>query len=78
LALSSGVNGPDPRNLINVIDQGIEPPQNSANRSMPAFRGSLSASDLADLLTFIRGHFSRKPAWPNVTADIARARSAEP
>lgn len=77
LALSSVVNGPDPRNLIHIIDQGIEPPRNSANRSMPAFGGSLSASDLADLVTFVRGHFSRKPAWPNVPNHVAEARAAE-
>ncbi len=77
LALSSVVNGSDPRNLIHIIDQGIEPPRNSVNRSMPAFRGSLSASDLADLVSFVRSHFSRKPAWPNVIAHIAEARAAE-
>jgi len=44
---------------------------------MPAFLGSLSASDLADLVTFVRSHFSRKPAWPNVTAHIAEARAVE-
>lgn len=77
LALSSVVNGPDSRNLIHIIDQGIEPPRNSVNRSMPAFRGSLSASDLADLVRFVRSHFSRKPAWPNVIAHIAKARAAE-
>ena len=77
LALSSVVNGPDPRNLIHIIDQGIEPPRNSANRSMPAFGGSLSASDFADLVTFVRGHFSRKPAWSNVPNHVAEARAAE-
>jgi mono/diheme cytochrome c family protein len=77
LALSSVVNGPDPRNLIHIIDQGIEPPRNSADRSMPAFRGSLSASNLADLVTFVRAHFSRKPAWSNVTTHIDEARAAE-
>jgi hypothetical protein len=44
---------------------------------MPAFRGSLSAGDLADLVTFVRSHFSRKTAWPNVTAHVADARAAE-
>jgi hypothetical protein len=77
LALSSVVNGPDPRNLIQIIDQGIEPPRNSVNRSMPAFRGSISASNLADLVMFVRGHFSRKPAWSDVTAHIAEARATE-
>jgi mono/diheme cytochrome c family protein len=77
LALSSVVNGPDPRNLIHIIDQGIEPPRNSVNRSMPAFGGSLSASDLADLVAFVRGHFSRKPVWPNVPNHVAQARAAE-
>jgi mono/diheme cytochrome c family protein len=77
LALSSVVNGPDPRNLIHIIDQGIKPPQNSLNRSMPAFGGSLSVGDLADLVTFVRSHFSREPAWSNVTDHVAKARVAK-
>ena len=77
LALSSVVSGPDPRNLIHIIDRGIEPPQNALDHSMPAFGGSLSASDLADLVTFVRSRFSEKPAWSNVSVLITEARAAE-
>ncbi len=78
LALSSTVAGPDPRNLIRIVDKGITPPQNSFDLSMPAFGGGLSDSDLADLVTFVRGHFSKQPAWPNVAATVAEVRAAGP
>ena len=77
LAFSSVVSGPDPRNMIHIIDQGIEPPQNSLNRSMPAFGRSLSASDLADLVAFVRSHFSQEPAWQKLPAHIAETRNHE-
>jgi mono/diheme cytochrome c family protein len=74
LALSSTVSGPDPHNLIRIIDKGIQPPQNALDRSMPAFGGGLSNRELADLVTFVRSHFSRKPAWSNVVDLVAEMR----
>jgi mono/diheme cytochrome c family protein len=78
LALSSTISGPDPRNLIRIIDKGIQPPQNALDRSMPAFGGGLSDRDLTDLVTFVRSHFSKKPAWSDLADIIAEMRLSRP
>lgn len=71
LALTSTVNGPDPANLIHIIAEGIRPPEASFDRSMPAFGNSLSGEDMANLVRFVRAHFSRNPPWTNVEERIA-------
>ena len=77
LALTSTVNGPDPRNFLHIVDKGIMPPQGAFDRSMPAFGGSLSDDDITDLATFVRAHFSEGPAWNDVGARVAEIRGGE-
>jgi mono/diheme cytochrome c family protein len=76
LALTSTVSGPDPRNLLHIIDKGIQPPQGVFDRSMPAFGGSLSDADLADLASFVRSHFSEAPAWNDLAARVVEIRGS--
>ena len=76
LALTSTVNGPDPRNLLHIVIDGIKPPEGAFDRSMPAFGGSLSDGDLADLAAFVRSHFSEEPAWSDLPATVAGVRSS--
>jgi mono/diheme cytochrome c family protein len=76
LALTSTVNGPDPRNLIRVIIEGIQPPEGVPDRSMPAFGRSLSDADLIGLVAFMRRNFSQQPAWRDLEAQVGRIRAA--
>ncbi len=76
LALTSTVNGPDPRNLIHIVMDGLKPPQASPNRSMPAFDASLNDLDMTNLVLFVRSHFSRNDAWPDVPQLVAQMRAA--
>jgi mono/diheme cytochrome c family protein len=78
LALTSTVNGPDPRNFLHIVDKGIMPPQGASSRSMPAFGGSLSDEDLVDLATFVRSHFSGAPGWENLPPRVAEIRGSKP
>lgn len=75
LALTSTVNGPDPRNFLHIVVDGITPPEGAFDRSMPAFGGSLSDADLVDLASFVRAHFSRQPAWGDLEASVKEVRS---
>jgi mono/diheme cytochrome c family protein len=77
LALTSTVNGPDPRNFLHIVVDGIKPPENAFDRSMPGFGGSLSAADLVDLAIFVRAHFSQKPAWGELEAKVQEVRGGE-
>jgi mono/diheme cytochrome c family protein len=45
---------------------------------MPAFGGGLSNRDLTDLVTFVRSHFSKKPAWSDLADIIAETRLSRP
>ena len=75
LALSSSVTAPDPLNLINVTIDGIRPPDGVPDKSMPRF-GTMSDEELADLVAFIRYHFTDLPPWDNIGESIATARAA--
>lgn len=77
LALTSTVNGPDPSNLLRIIDEGVTPPAASFDRTMPGFRGALSEEDLVALAAFLRAHFSREPAWPDLAARVAAIRAGD-
>ena len=76
LALTSTVNGPDPRNLLHIVIDGIKPPEGAFDRSMPAFGASLSDQDLTDLAAFVRSHFSEEPAWSDLPARLAEVRGS--
>lgn len=73
----SSVNGPDPRNVIHVIQDGMKPPENSADHGMPPLGGGLSDEDMTNLVTFVRAHFSKQPAWPDVAAKVKEVRGAK-
>jgi len=73
LALSSSLHAPGPDNLLQAILHGRPAPQSarlptgdSATEvtAMPAFRDTLSPSQIADLTRYLRARFAPdKPAW---------------
>ena len=75
LALTATVNAPDPRNVIHIVFDGIRPPRGATQRSMPGFGASISDGDLADMLKFLRWHFSDQPPWEDIDAHIAAKRA---
>ncbi|HEX4334010.1 MAG TPA: cytochrome c [Usitatibacter sp.] len=64
---------PTPKNLIHIVQDGITPREDSAQPWMPAFRGSFTDEDLADLLAYTRT-LGRKPAWNDVQGQVRAAR----
>jgi mono/diheme cytochrome c family protein len=74
LALTSTVAGPDPRNAIHIIMDGIEPPPGVPGKTMPRFGGTLSDEEIADLLAFMRSRFTRSPPWSDAAARISEIR----
>ena len=75
LALTSTVNAPDPRNVIHIVFDGIRPPKGALQRSMPSFGSSISDEDIADLLRFVRWHFTDQPPWEDVAERVAAKRA---
>jgi mono/diheme cytochrome c family protein len=77
LALSTGLNGPTPHNLINVTLFGLPPASGESSPIMPGFHGSLSDPQVVDLLRYLRRRFTDKPAWDSLEKDVAATRSGE-
>lgn len=74
LGLTSTVHSSDPRNVIHIILEGIDAPQNSPNKSMRAFGATVDDEALHDLMTFLRDQFTQKDPWPNLNAHIDEIR----
>ena len=73
LSLSTGVTGPTPQNLLNVVLDGL--PASTGERApiMPGFRGVLDDAQLLALATELRARFGRGPAWSGLDAAVRDA-----
>ncbi|WOH64672.1 molybdopterin cofactor-binding domain-containing protein [Bradyrhizobium sp. BWA-3-5] len=75
LALNSKLHSAAPDNLIQVILHGISKPAITDLGYMPAFRDSLTDSQIADLASYLRQQFAPdKPVWKDIHAAISRIR----
>lgn len=72
LAQHTTVAGPDPRNVIQVVLNGVQPREGEVGAIMPAFAGTLTEQQIADLLAYLRARFTDAPAWPGVPEQIHR------
>jgi mono/diheme cytochrome c family protein len=74
LAQSKVVTMPDPRNLIHIILDGIEPPIGTPAAAMPGFDGALTDRQVAELVAYLRATFSDRPAWSGVPDQLRKLR----
>jgi nicotinate dehydrogenase subunit B len=76
LASNTNVFSDQPDNLIKVILQGINNPATRDLGYMPGFRDSLSDSQVADLVDYLRGRFApNAPAWKGLEQKVAHLRA---
>lgn len=77
LALNSNLHSATSDNLVQVILHGITEPASSDLGYMPAFKGSMSDTQVEELVTFLRRQFAPdKPGWTGVRETIARVRAS--
>ena len=74
LALSTAINGENPRNLLNVVLAGLPAGDGVRAPIMPGFGAILTDEQIAALTSYLRSRFSVKPAWSNVSAQLQEAR----
>jgi mono/diheme cytochrome c family protein len=74
LGLSKVLHLPDPRNLIHIVLDGIEPPARSPAATMPGFSDAMTDEQVAALVTYLRAHFTDQPTWNDVDDYVRRAR----
>jgi mono/diheme cytochrome c family protein len=74
LALSTAISGPDPRNLANIVLDGVRPVEGERSPIMPGFAASMNDGEIVALLNFLRSRFSKEPAWSDVEKTVEDAR----
>jgi nicotinate dehydrogenase subunit B len=76
LALNSNLHSARPDNLLRTILQGVSEPARPEHGHMPAFGGSLSDAQIAELAAWMRLRFAPdQPAWTGLPAAVARLRA---
>jgi mono/diheme cytochrome c family protein len=73
-ALSTAIEGPNPRNIINVVLAGL-PAASGGEPSpiMPGYSATLSDEQLIALLAYLRARFSDKPQWTDIAKEVRDA-----
>jgi mono/diheme cytochrome c family protein len=75
LTLSTAATGETPTNLINLILDGLHPPDGTTGAIMPGFASTLTDGQLESLISYIRANFGAKPPWTGVETSVREARS---
>nr|WP_123410502.1 molybdopterin cofactor-binding domain-containing protein [Pseudomonas frederiksbergensis] len=76
LATNTNVHSDLPDNLIKVILQGIDTPATKDLGYMPAFKDSLSNTQVAELAAYLRNRFAgNAPGWEGLESKVAYLRA---
>ncbi|ABB08552.1 c-type cytochrome [Burkholderia lata] len=77
LAFSTSVNATTPRNAIQMILNGITWHGEDTLNYMPSFIEQYDDRQIADLVAYIRGAYSDRPAWTGIEAMAAKLRKED-
>jgi mono/diheme cytochrome c family protein len=77
LALSTVINGENPRNLFNILLAGLPAADGVRAPIMPGFGAILTDAQIAALTSYLRSRFSTKPAWSDIPAQLREARDGQ-
>jgi mono/diheme cytochrome c family protein len=77
LGQHTSVHAPDPRNIVHVILDGIQPPEGTVGSIMPAFADTLNDAQIAEVVRYLRARFSSGPQWSEIGDTIGRIRRQE-
>ena len=74
LALSTAINAPTSRGVVDVILHGLPWREGHAGPYMPAFADALTDAQVAALAAYVRARYSGLPPWPDLEAIVREAR----
>ena len=77
LALSTAINAPTSRGVVEVILHGLPWREGHAGPYMPAFAAALTDAQVAALTAYLRARYSDRPAWQDVQKTVHAARRQE-
>jgi mono/diheme cytochrome c family protein len=75
LMLSTSVTSEKATNLVNVILEGLLPPEGMPGAIMPGFSSTLTDGQLESLVAYIRTNLGAQPPWTGVETSVREARS---
>jgi mono/diheme cytochrome c family protein len=78
LPLAVALHIPDPRNLIHLIREGVQPTPGQAGRYMPGYDGTLSEAQIGALVTWLRHQATSEAPWPDVAQALEQTRKPSP
>jgi mono/diheme cytochrome c family protein len=74
LSLASDVWDDDPTSAIQAVLRGVEPSVAQRGPKMPGFADSLTDTQVADVLAYVRTRYSDRPDWPHLEKAVRAAR----
>ncbi|WP_321945456.1 cytochrome c [Paraburkholderia sp. J10-1] len=77
LAFGTAVTSATPRNAVQMILNGITWHGADAMNYMPAFMDVYDDRQIADLVAYVRGAYSTRPAWPDAEPLVAQLRKED-
>lgn len=77
LALSTAVTGETAANLVNVVLDGLHPPEGVAGAIMPGFSSTLTDGQVESLVAYIRSNFGGKTPWTGLEGSVRVARGRD-
>ncbi len=73
LAYSTSLRIPTPLNLIQIIQQGVKPPEGEPGPYMPGFAGAFTDRQIVALASYLRGRFTGLEPWTDIDDVVAEA-----
>jgi mono/diheme cytochrome c family protein len=78
LPLAVALYVPDPRNLLHIVRQGIQPIAGRPGRWMPPFEGTLTEEQIATLADWLRQQVAGQAPWPELARAVQETRPPTP
>ena len=74
LELGTPLHERDPRDVIQIVLQGLNPPTGPAGPYMPPFGDSLTDGDIAAVAAYLHARYGDGPPWPDLLHAVRAAR----
>lgn len=72
LTFSTSLRIPTPLNLIQIIEDGVKPPEGRPGHYMPGFAGALTEEQLVALASYLRERFAGLEPWADIGDVVAK------
>ena len=75
---STAVTDVVPTNMVRVIADGVSPAEGEPSRSMPGFRGALTAAQTVAVARYVRSRYSRAAPWTDLEGEVNKVLGQRP